>query len=235
MPDTASPSFETQLGQLAKAYRLLGLTPDDIKVIIDHPEVREEVRRSWQRAIYPPRVRLLRAITGSYKGSVVQSHTDAAEIDFDELLASIEVRYRQVIMLRFGLTDGTTYTVEEVGQNIGQTRERARQIEAKALSMLRRRLQDAELRQLEAQRLREEPIAPEDARGLSIEALLLPNPTANALRRKGIETVGQLILRSPSDLLSITNFGLKSLSAVTDKLSGLGLNLRASALDEPAV
>jgi len=41
------------------------------------------------------------------------------------------------LQLRYGLLDGETYTLEEVGRKLGVTRERVRQIEAQALSRLR--------------------------------------------------------------------------------------------------
>ena len=52
-------------------------------------------------------------------------------------LASLTDRERFVICMRYGLTDGTSHTLEEVGKEIGVTRERIRQIEAKALQKLK--------------------------------------------------------------------------------------------------
>lgn len=54
-----------------------------------------------------------------------------------ESLASLEPRERGVLELRFGLVDGYYWTLEEVGQQFGVTRERIRQIETRALRKLR--------------------------------------------------------------------------------------------------
>ncbi|MBQ3932505.1 MAG: RNA polymerase sigma factor RpoD [Lachnospiraceae bacterium] len=55
----------------------------------------------------------------------------------DQLLQDLKERERQVIILRFGLEDGHPRTLEEVGKEFSVTRERIRQIEAKALRKLR--------------------------------------------------------------------------------------------------
>ncbi|MEU3021444.1 RNA polymerase sigma factor [Nocardiopsis alba] len=53
------------------------------------------------------------------------------------LLGDLSERERRIIRLRFGLADGRTRTLEEVGREFGVTRERIRQIEAKTLAKLR--------------------------------------------------------------------------------------------------
>ena len=55
----------------------------------------------------------------------------------DEVLVSLSDREKEVLMLRFGLKDGYSRTLEEVGQMFKVTRERIRQIEAKALRKMR--------------------------------------------------------------------------------------------------
>ena len=57
--------------------------------------------------------------------------------DIDSVLKTLSPREEQVIRLRFGLHDGRCHTLEEVGMEFDVTRERIRQIEAKALRKLR--------------------------------------------------------------------------------------------------
>ena len=64
-----------------------------------------------------------------------------------DILQDLPPREVRILQLRYGLVDGETYTLEEVGKKLGVTRERVRQIEAQALSRLRhpthsRRLRD---------------------------------------------------------------------------------------------
>jgi len=67
--------------------------------------------------------------------------------ELERILDTLHPREARILRLRFGLQDGRSYTLEEVGQKFGLTRERIRQIEAHALNRLRhpsrsRRLRD---------------------------------------------------------------------------------------------
>ena len=55
-----------------------------------------------------------------------------------DILADLTPRERKIIAMRFGLDDGVTHTLQEVGEVFGVTRERIRQIEAKALERIRK-------------------------------------------------------------------------------------------------
>ena len=57
--------------------------------------------------------------------------------ELGEVLKTLSEREARVLSLRFGLEDGRTRTLEEVGREFRVTRERIRQIEAKALRKLR--------------------------------------------------------------------------------------------------
>ena len=64
----------------------------------------------------------------------------------EEMLDNLSEREREVLHFRFGLEDGRSYTLEEVGKKFGVTRERIRQIEAKALRKLRHPSRSRKLR-----------------------------------------------------------------------------------------
>ncbi len=66
----------------------------------------------------------------------------------EAVLKTLTSREEKIIKMRFGLDDGNTHTLEEVGQSFALTRERIRQIEATALRKLRRQPRSQELRAL---------------------------------------------------------------------------------------
>ena len=84
---------------------------------------------------------------GSNLGDFIEDRETKAPVDaasnqllieqVDETLDNLNERGKRVLQLRFGLDDGRRRTLEEVGQEFGVTRERIRQIEAKALHELR--------------------------------------------------------------------------------------------------
>ncbi len=64
----------------------------------------------------------------------------------EEVLGTLTAREARILALRFGLQNGRSYTLEEVGQKFGLTRERIRQIEGKALRRLRHPRRSRQLR-----------------------------------------------------------------------------------------
>ncbi len=78
--------------------------------------------------------------------SPTQSATNGLLKDrIDSLLKTLTFREREIIRLRYGLTDGYTYTLEEVGRIFRVTRERVRQIEAKAVKKLQHPVRSRQL------------------------------------------------------------------------------------------
>ena len=65
-----------------------------------------------------------------------EMNQDSLKCRIADVLAALNYREREIIRLRYGLADGYTYTLEEVGKIFSVTRERVRQIEAKAVRKL---------------------------------------------------------------------------------------------------
>lgn len=127
-----------------------------------------ELQRRWQRAAQ--KVQRINRVSqepmsldmpvgqedNSYLGDFIEDENlpgpaDAASHQLlreqmQDILDGLSPREREVLEMRFGLADGTSHTLEEVGQHFGVTRERIRQIEAKALRKLRHPIRSRKLR-----------------------------------------------------------------------------------------
>src|SRR5256885_4725304 len=92
----------------------------------------------------------------SHLGDFIEDTNNTAPVDaamqaglrdvVKDILNMLTPREERIIKMRFGLEDGTEHTLEEVGQKFGVTRERIRQIEAKALRKLRHPSRSRQLR-----------------------------------------------------------------------------------------
>lgn len=92
----------------------------------------------------------------SYLGDFIEDESLPGPVDaasrqllkeqMSDILGSLSERERKVLEMRFGLKDGQGRTLEEVGQEFGVTRERIRQIEAKALRKLRHPIRSKKLK-----------------------------------------------------------------------------------------
>jgi RNA polymerase primary sigma factor len=165
-----------QLGREANSDELAVeagfLDPQDVQVILqarsDGTQVPLDVRRRWMRAANKVS-RIMRASEEPMSLESPVGSEDSSQLgDFIEdqdalepmdaaaremlreqvknALAVLSDREREVLELRFGLVDGKDHTLEEVGQHFKVTRERVRQIEAKALRKLRHPTRSRHLR-----------------------------------------------------------------------------------------
>jgi len=148
------------------------LSDEDVETIQaaqeNGPPLDPALERRWRRAASKVR-RIIRisqepmsletpigSEENSYLGDFIEDETVLGPVDaaskqllkeqLNEILESLSERERKVLEMRFGLTDGQGRTLEEVGAKFGVTRERIRQIEAKALRKLRHPIRSRKLR-----------------------------------------------------------------------------------------
>ena len=122
----------------------LGVTPDrvrEIRKISQDPVSLEAPVGEEEDSHLGDFVEDKEAVAPSEAAAEMMLHTH-----MDDVLRTLTARERRVLQLRFGLADGHQRTLEEVGKRFGVTRERVRQIEAKALRKLRHPSRSAKLR-----------------------------------------------------------------------------------------
>ena len=117
-------------------------TADDLDLPIDVP-VNEEVSEN-NKKFY---MALIQTI---FVHKISIDNMDASKLRkaIAEVLSTLSPRERDILRIRFGMDDGRMRTLEEVGQLFGVTRERIRQVEAKALRKLRHPNRSKHLREL---------------------------------------------------------------------------------------
>ncbi len=81
------------------------------------------------------------------------------------------------------------------------------------------------LSHVEQERAQVRPTVPDDRYNMPVEQLDLSVRTMNCLRRAGIATVGELVNKGEKELLSLRNFGQKSMQEIEEHLKTLGLSL----------
>jgi RNA polymerase primary sigma factor len=151
-----------RITQLSRVSRELiqrnGIEPSESEIAAEMGVTMRLLERIRQAAQFPLSLEMeLGEDQDNTLGDFIEDNSNPAPNDtaihnvlserIDDVLGSLSARESRVLQLRFGLYDGRAYTLEEVGQKFGVTRERIRQIEAKALSKLRhprrsRRLRD---------------------------------------------------------------------------------------------
>ncbi len=148
------------------------LEPDDVtavrKAILNDSDLEPEINRRLERAA--SKVQRIKRLSqeplslsspvgteeNSSLGDFIEDESEPGPVDsasrrllqeqMNEILDGLNERERRVLIMRFGLEDGITRTLEDVGREFNVTRERVRQIEAKALRKLRHPLRSRKLR-----------------------------------------------------------------------------------------
>jgi RNA polymerase primary sigma factor len=119
--------------------------PDEIAMKLDMPV--EAVRRALRISRQPVSLETPIGEDDSQLGDFIEDENSPSPMEeavvqalrdqTQELLSSLTPREEKILRMRFGIGEKTDHTLEEVGQDFNLTRERIRQIEAKALQKLR--------------------------------------------------------------------------------------------------
>ena len=158
----------------------------------------------------------------------------------EEVLETLTNREREIIKLRYGLWDGYTYTLEEVGGMFLVNRERVRQIEAKAIRKLQHPIRSKMLEGFLGGHQEDKPsihaleglsnYTPEQRDLIfksSVQDFELSVRTQNVLKNLGLKTIGDLCNVSEMRLLSYKNCGETTLREIKETLlKPYGLDLK---------
>ena len=125
-------SREPTIQELAS---LVDMAPEDVRVLLD--VVKNPI--SLDQPLNDTDERMVAEFLEDFSAEspVTVSQEGLLRERIDEVLQSLTSKEREIVKLRYGLCDGNTYTLEEVGTIYNVTRERVRQIEAKAVKKLR--------------------------------------------------------------------------------------------------
>ena len=146
------PDVEAEVRQALKEERPI---TGDLKIVL-HQAV-SKVQRIQRLSREPISLDMpVGAEENSFLGDFIEDESIPTPVDsasrrllqeqMSEILNDLPERERRVLSLRFGLEDGMSQTLEDVGKEFNITRERVRQIEARALRKLRHPLQSRKLR-----------------------------------------------------------------------------------------
>lgn len=165
----------------------------------------------------------------------------------DDMLGTLVERERKIICERFGIGVKEAKTLEQIAPDWNCTRERLRQIEAKAIHKLRTQARKRQLgvlahpvgnalqRELVQRKAKEQAATIEPDMNLElfrgVDELEISIRTANCLRNEKIVLIGELVQWIPEELLRTKNFGRKSLKEIKDELDRRGLTLGMKASD----
>lgn len=248
-----------------------GIMNDEMLLKYLQEEIDDEIAKRWEKylkevadgAIPPPhslagaKAPLMREYLAEYRSQIMPTLTDTSLKYIDAIISStLTEREARIIRLRFGLKDGgVPHTLKEIGQKLGVTLERIRQIEGKALRKLRhpskglkylgRPLHSTLEKEIkEKTREIEAALRIAEMTTLSKKYPLLPmllRPTeeikfsiraSNCLRNADIKYIGELVQKTEKELLKTRYFGRKSLREIEEVLADMGLSLGMNLDDE---
>ena len=136
--------FEKNVGledflKISLAREVLDLEDDELGELIYYTSMTRDEEEDSYPTVFAAESAILSTVDAASK--------ELLKKQIDEVLSTLTPREQRVLQLRFCLEDGQSRTLEEVGKEFNVTRERIRQIEAKALRKLRypsrsRRLKD---------------------------------------------------------------------------------------------